>query len=51
MVKALKTVASATDSLRKLEGYKKTHYDEVAKLREDLLKESASHEEAWNGLE
>ena len=39
--KTTKTVALATNSLEKVEGYKKTHDEEVAKLWEKLLKESS----------
>ena len=35
-------MALANDSLEKVEEYKKTLDDKVAKLREELLKESAS---------
>ena len=34
-----------------MEGYKKTRDEEMAKLREELLKESASREEAWKAHE
>ena len=34
-----------------MEGYKKTRDDEVTKLVEELLKESASCDEAWKALE
>ena len=43
--------AVATDNLAKVEGYKKTRDEEVAKLWEELLKENASREEAWKALE
>ena len=43
-------MASAKDSLEKVEGYKKTRDDEAAKLWEELRKEGALREEAWNTL-
>ena len=48
--KAFEIVASANDSLRKLEGLKKTRDGEEAKLREESLKKSASCVEAWKAL-
>ena len=49
--KATEMMASSHDSLEKMEGYKKTRDEEVAKLRDKLLTESASHKEAWKALE
>ena len=45
MGKATKTVALASDSLQKVEGYKKTRDEEVAKLWEELSKERESRNE------
>ena len=43
-------MALASDNLEKLEGYKKTRDEEVAKFWEELLRETASREEAWKAL-
>ena len=48
--KATNMIGMAADSLEQVESYKKTSDEEVAKLREELLKERASREEAWKTL-
>ena len=48
--KATNMIGMAADSLEQVESYKKTSDEEVTKLREELLKERASREEAWKTL-